>query len=834
MIEDIDRKRLQDLEENIEQDLKLLKEYEGDLRFETDPRRLGDIRQNIQRQHELVRKYRQEYEELQKIVTPAQVQNISDLLQQQEAKLDEVNKLLPPTWSVPHIRNTHFTAREDILLELRAALTSGEPAAWKQAITGMGGVGKTQIALEYIYRHMAEYQIIWWIRSEELATMASDYANLAEPLGLPEKDSIDQTEIVRAVKSWLEHNSGWLLIFDNAQDTNEMGDYLPRAGGGHVIITSQNPRWSKIAKLLPAKVFDRTESIDFLCMRTGQDDKEAADMLAEELGDLPLALEQAGAYIEETTLLLAAYCELFQSRRQELWGEESPPMGYPQAVGATWSLAMDRVSKESPEVAYLLNLCSYLAPDDIPMELLRKGKEHLPEPLASAMADQLIMNRAVRGLSHYSLIESKDENLSVHRLVQAVVRDRLDEDDKKDWAKIALNLVNEVFPYESDDVRTWPLCSILIPHALVAAAHAEVLKVAPGETYYILNQIGTYLRGRADFKEAKVLYTRALHLAEQVYGPDDPKVAINLNNLGNVLQDLGDLQDAKKNLERALAIDESAYGPDHPDVAIRVNNLGNVLQDLGDLKGAKKNYERALAIDEAVYGPDHPDVAIDVNNLGNVLQDLGDLKGAKKKIERALAIDETAYGPDHPTVANRVNNLGSVLQDLGDLKGAKKNYERALAIDEAVYGPDHPTVAIRVNNLGNVLQDLGDMKGAKKKIERALAIDEAVYGPDHPDVAIDVNNLGNVLQDLGDLKGAKKKIERALAIDETAYGPDHPTVANRVNNLGSVLQDLGDMKGAKKNYERALAIYTKFLGEDHPNTVTVRNNIEYLESQLES
>jgi tetratricopeptide (TPR) repeat protein len=834
VIEDIDRQGLEDIEENIKKDLRLLKKYEEELRLETDPRRLENIRRNIQRQHESVRGYRQEYEELNKKGTSPQAQNISNLLQQQETKLDEVQKMLPPIWKVPHIRNTHFTGREDILHELRAALISGETAAWKQAVTGMGGVGKTQIALEYLYRHRTEYQIVWWIRSEESATMAADYASLAKPLDLPEKDSADQSEIVRAVKSWLEHNSGWLLIFDNAQDTNEMGDYLPQAGGGHVIITSRNPSWSKIAKLLPAKVFDRTESIDFLCRRTGQDDKEAADMLAKELGDLPLALEQAGAYIEETSMSLAAYCELFQSRRQELWGEESPPMGYPQAVGATWSLAMDRVSKESPEVAYLLNLCSYLAPDDIPMELLRKGKEHLPEPLASAMADQLIMNRAVRGLSHYSLIESKDENLSVHRLVQAVVRDRLDEDDKKDWAKIALNLVNEVFPYESDDVRTWPLCSILIPHALVAAAHAEVLKVAPGETYYILNQIGTYLRGRADFKEAKGLYTRALHPAEQVYGPDDPKVAINLNNLGRVLQDLGDLQGAKKNFERALAIGEAVYGPDHPTAAIHVGNLGSVLQDLGDLQGAKKNFERALAIDEAVYGPDHPDVAIDVNNLGNVLQDLGDLKGAKKNYERALAIDEAVYGPDHPTVAIRVNNLGNVLQDLGDMKGAKKNYERALAIDEAVYGPDHPDVAIDVNNLGRVLQDLGDLKGAKKKIERALAIDEAAYGSNHPNVAIDVGNLGRVLQDLGDMKGAKKKFERVLAIDEAVYGPDRPNVAIHVNNLGGVLRDLGDLQGAKKNFERALAIFSKFLGEDHPHTVTVRNNLEYLESQLES
>jgi len=571
VIQDIDRKRLKDLEENMKQDLKLLKEYEDELRFESDRRRLGDIRRNIQRQHESVREYRQEYEELQKIGTPAQVQNISDLLQQQEAKLDEVNKLLPPIWNVSHIRNTHFTGRKDILSELRAALTSGEPAAWKQAVTGMGGVGKTQIALEYIYRHMAEYQIIWWIRSEELATMASDYANLAEPLGLPEKDSIDQTEIVKAVKSWLEHNSGWLLIFDNAQDANEMGDYLPQAGGGHIIITSRNPGWSKIAKLLPAKVFDRAESIDFLCRRTGQDDKEVADLLAEELGDLPLALEQAGAYIEETSISLAAYCELFQSRRQELWGEETPPMGYPQAVGATWSLAMDRVGEESPEAAYLLNLCSYLAPDDIPMELLRKGKEHLPEPLASAVADQLIMNRAVSALSHYSLIESKDENLSVHRLVQTVVRDRLDEKEK--WIEIAIRILSKVFPSGNIDVNSWPLCHRLLPHAQAAAAHAEVVKEIPEGTSFILNQTGLYLRGRAEF--------------------------IN----------------AKSNIERALAIDESAYGPDHPDVAICVNNLGGVLQALGDLQGAKENYERAVAIFTKFLGEDHPNTVTVRNNI---------------------------------------------------------------------------------------------------------------------------------------------------------------------------------------------------------------------------
>jgi uncharacterized protein YjeT (DUF2065 family) len=314
MNEDINRKRLNDLEDNIHQDLDLLKEYEDELRYETDPRSLAKCHMEIKRQHESLTQNQKEYDELRRQMTPEELLNVTDLLQQKDAKLDEIWKLLPPIWNISQHRNPNFTGREGILKEL-------EPAAWKQAITGMGGVGKTQLTLEYIYSHKAEYRVIWGVRSEEPTTMAADYASLAEDLNLPEKESKDQTEIARAVKRWLEHNPGWLLIFDNAQDPGEIRNYLPLGGAGHVIITSRNPLWGSVAKLLPARVFERAESIEFLCKRTGQEDKNAANALADELGDLPLALEQAGAYIETTGIALTEYQELFQSRRKELWVE---------------------------------------------------------------------------------------------------------------------------------------------------------------------------------------------------------------------------------------------------------------------------------------------------------------------------------------------------------------------------------------------------------------------------------------------------------------------------------------------------------------------------------
>jgi Cdc6-like AAA superfamily ATPase len=313
MNEDLTGKRVKALEDNIHQDLKLLKDYEDKERYETDPRHKGKYDREIERQRESLTQSQKEYDKLRRQMTPEELQSVTDLLQRKGAKLDKIqNLLLPPIWNVPHHRNPNFTGREGILSDLSLALTSGEPTAWKQVLTGKGGVGKTQLAVEYIYRHKADYRVIWWVQSEELVTMAADYASLAVDLNLPEKDSTDQTKIVKAVKRWLEHNPGWLLIFDNAQDLREVRDYIPQGGAGHVIITSRNSDWGSVARLLSVQVFDRAESIEFLGKRTGQEDEKAADTLADELGDLPSALEQAGAYIKTTGRSLSDYPKLFR------------------------------------------------------------------------------------------------------------------------------------------------------------------------------------------------------------------------------------------------------------------------------------------------------------------------------------------------------------------------------------------------------------------------------------------------------------------------------------------------------------------------------------------
>ena len=605
-------------------------------------------------------------------------------------------------WNVPHRRNPDFTGRTQVLTDLHEALQSNEAAALTQrAIWGLGGIGKTQIALEYAYRHRGDYAVVWWVRAEDSVTLASDYAGLAAPLGLPEKDAAEQKAIVAAVRGWLDNNDGWLLIFDNARDRESVLDYVPQ--GGSVIITSRAPVWTGLAKPLPIEVMEADEAADFLVERTGDPDREAAGEFAAELGYLPLGLAQAASYVEETGNSLAGYLALFRDRQAELLQVGTPSPDYPATVVTTWDLAFEQLGQDSAD---LLSLCAFFAPDDIPLDVIVDGTEHLPDALANSMADGVARDAAIAGLRRFSLIGRKADELTVHRLVQAVQRDRLTPAGRAAWAAAAAKIVNAGFPQESDDFRTWPVCARLLPHALHAANWAEADAVAPEATGRLLNQAGLYLWKRADLTEAKGSFERALKIDETAYGPDHPTVAIRLNNLGLVLQDMGDLAGAKAQYERALKIDEATYGSDHPNVAIGVNNLGGVLRAMDDPAGAKAHYERALNIFETAYGSDHPNVATSVNNLGAVLQAIGDLAGAKAQFERALKIDEAAYGPDHPEVATDINNLGSVLRAMGDLAGAKVQFERALDIFRATLGEDHPHTATVRENLERLIKKL--------------------------------------------------------------------------------------------------------------------------------
>ena len=592
---------------------------------------------------------------------------------------------LPRIWNVPHRRNPNFTGREDELRELRAALTNGYAAAIVP-IAGLGGAGKTQLALEYAYRQMADYDAVWWLRAEDSATLAVDCAQLATPLGLPERGLADQQATAAAVLAWLGRHPGWLLIFDNARSAAACRAWLPAAGTGHVILTSRDPNWREVARPLRLPALPRAEAVAFLQKRSGLEEPAAAGELCDALGNLPLAIEHTAAYIDATGISIADYLERYRGAPRQLLTD---------AVAATWEISFEQLRTETdaaPGALDLLNLIAFLAPDDIDSRLV-----------AGRFPDALQLDRACAGLLRYALIEARAGTIWVHRLVQAATRARLAREGlEREWAEAAVKLVDDAFPFKLDKVETWSASVRLLPHALAAAGHSESLGVALETTGRLLNQVGLYLDNRAQLAEAEGSLKRALAIGEKVYGPDHPTVATDANNLGQILQAQGDLAGALEYTRRALAIDEKIYGPEHPNVARNANNIGSILEAQGDLAGALEYTRRALAIDEKVYGPDHPEVATDASNIGQILQAQGDLAGALEYTRRALAIGEKVYGPDHPKVAIHANNIGQILKAQGDLAGALEYTRRALRILQATYGPENPLTKIAAGNLAGI------------------------------------------------------------------------------------------------------------------------------------
>jgi tetratricopeptide (TPR) repeat protein len=696
-------------------------------------------------------------------------------------------------WSVPHTRNDAFTGREQLLADLRADLLK----KGKQALFGLGGVGKTQIAVEYAWRHRDEYTAVLWCFAGTEQTVRGGYAAIAALLGLPEKESQEQAKITEAVKSWLEQNTGWLLVLDNADDPAMVKSFLPQGSTGHLLLTSRAYSFQKIGLVSPREVnvLSPDEAREFLLRRTGKGptEKFEADALAKEVGYLPLALEQAAAYIAETGASFKNYLAGFKTQRLKVLEKQGPVLGNDEkeqqkrTVTTTWAVNFADVERNSPASAELLRLSAFLAPDAILLELLENGGEELPEKLAAKLAEMadnpLVLDEVLGPLLRFSLIRRDDEKrtYSIHPLVQEVVREGLSEEDQKAWAEQTVRTVNAAFP-DVTKFENWAAVDRFIPHALACAAFINAFTMESFEEGLLLNRAAYYLNERAEYAQAEPLYRRSLQIREKAMGPDHPKTAISLNNLAEFLRKQGKLNEAEPLYRRALTIDEKTLGPEHLDTIVHVNNLAVLLDDQGKFDEAEPLYRQALAIREKALGPDHPDIASSLNNLAELLVTQGKLDEAEPLHWRALAIREKALGPDHPDTATSLNNLAGLLTSQEKIDEAEPLYRRALAIDESTLGPEHPDTAIDLDNLGGLLFTQGKSADAESLCRRALSIREKTLGREHPSTATSLTNLAFLLKDQKKPAEAEQLYRRALAIFEKALGPEHPkTVLVRTN-----------------------------------------------------
>ena len=388
---------------------------------------------------------------------------------------------LPTLWNVPHHRNPHFVGRAELLHALES-FHDQAPGLSTVAVIGMGGVGKTQLVLEYAYRQQQKFDVVWWTRAEEALSLKADLAALASALGHGE-DKPDLESRAAIARRWLERHDRWLLVLDNADDLKAVEPILPQGGGGTVLITSRGGDWGSLAHVLDVDVLSAEEATQFLRRRTKRDEPLAAGELADELGCLPLALEQAAAVVVQSPALsLGAYLRLHQERFPELC-HRGGPHDYAKTVATTWDVAFEGAAMASAAAADLLRLMAFLHPDDIPLSLVNRS-EAVPEFLAAAVADPVVLADAVGALARYSLVRraGDDEGVAVHRLVQAVVRERLDDEERAMWATSALRLVARAFPLDYDDARTWEKASCLLRHAQTVASHIEALITPPGTT----------------------------------------------------------------------------------------------------------------------------------------------------------------------------------------------------------------------------------------------------------------------------------------------------------------------------------------------------------------
>ena len=643
----------------------------------------------------------------------------------------------PAIWNLSH-RNPHFTGRRKQLEDLHASLAeSTTNSVQTQVVFGQPGVGKTAFALEYGHRYASDYDLVWWIPAETAAAIPAVFADLAAKLqvlpgaGARAEQLADQQAIVDAVLDDLSHRTAWLLIFDHATDPNTLDPYLPATGGGQVLITSRNPNWHKRVKLpLKVDILTQEEAAQFLLHRTGSTDEKGATELAEELGSLPLALEQAGAYMSRSSKPMSDYLGLFRRRRDELL-KRGDPDG--RTVDATVVLATDQIG--SPAALGLLTWCAFMAPEKIPLYVLTESKQRdlLPVEMRSMAQDEIELDENIAILYGSSLIARDDGVLDLHRLVQTVIRTHLPVATYQVWADLTIRLLLESFPSSIDDLAApsrWPRCEQLLTHIFVAAKHAEEAKVAMAETADLVMHLGSYLQHRGEYAEARSLFEEALTLAEAAHGRDDIRVAHVLNALGYVLRAEEDPGEAQVAHERALRIIKSTLPPDDAEVGRTLNSLGRALYDQKDLPGARVNLERALVINEAAFGHDHPEVASTLNNLGRLFYELGDLAEARLSHERALAIKEAApgFGPDHPSVAVTLQCLGTVLLAQHELDAARIALERARKLQETVLNENHPDLQVTLELLARVLEAMGDSKGGDIARERAQSISQARLG----------------------------------------------------------------------------------------------------------
>ena len=607
-----------------------------------------------------------------------------------------------------------FVGRASALDWLARAMVEDASVVVRQAVYGLGGVGKSELALQYAQARRDDYQLMWWITAASLDQLEAGLAALAgrlcPPLGL-----VGNTQDAAAwAMGWLQGHDRWLLILDNVDDPADVAGLLGQLRGGHILLTSRRDvDWRRIATPMRLDILGLVPAAEIVTARTGytrDQDRDDAALIAAELGFLPLALDQAAAYMIQTRIHPGQY--LSRLRRYPTTMFVRTAGQAQETIARLWDMTIDAIRDIDAGAVRLLQILACYAPDNIPRAILGGPDDD------GQIDEQLGL------LASYSMITLSEDMVSLHRLVQAVIL-AMPKASSLGLADVALQWLDNSIPADPDrNMSSWSLLRGLMPHfdAITSRYPADQ---QPRRLGQVDNVFALFYEAQGEHQRALDLCISALRIFNKYGEPDHPHVAAALGNLASTYNSLGWAGNVLPMGERALQITEAALGPDHPDVATRLESLADIYESLDRHADALFLGERALRITEAALGPDHPDVATRLESLADIYESLDRYADALSLQERALRITEAALGPDHPDVATRLASLAFIYIHLDQYADALSLQERALRITEAALGPDHPDVAFRLHSLGLIYLDLGRRKDWKSAWARADRIKAA-------------------------------------------------------------------------------------------------------------
>jgi hypothetical protein len=695
---------------------------------------------------------------------------------------------LPAVWKMP-ARNPRFTGRDGMLAELRRRLRAEEPTLVVQALYGLGGVGKTQLALEYAHRFAADYDPVWWIDAEQPVLIPDQLAGLAARLGLPAGPTVADT--VDRLLAELRGRGHWLLIFDNAERPADIADYRP-GGAGHVLITSRSPGWGALGGRLEVDVLARAETVTLLRARIPDMGEELADKLADELGDLPLAAAQAAGYLEQTDLPAADYLRRFRAHRADLLAR-GDVLGYSGRVDTAWALSLERLRGVDPAGVQLLELAAFLAPEPIPLTLFTGHPELLDEPLRTTAADPDTLADTVGALVGYSLAHrhcdvARDcDGFQIHRLVQAVIRHRLSPDRQQATAERVVALLAAASPGDPEDPAGWADYAQLAPHVLATAPLGDD---HPASRQLVLDTTW-YLQAHGDSSGSRAVAEQLLDRWRSILGPDHPDTLATANHVTVALLSLGEMEPARALSEDTLERCRAALGPDHNTSLEAAALLTFVLDQAGEVEPARTLGQDTLQRCRSVLGPDDPDTLGAAAALTFALNELGEVEPARALGEDTLERCRRVLGPDHLFTLGAAAFLTLALVRLGEAEPARTLGEDTLERCR-VLGPDHTITLLAAAALTLALARLGEAEPARALGEDTLQRCRRMLGPDHLFTLGAAAALTLALARLGEAEPARALGEDTLQRSRRVLGPDHPITLYlaQVAGIGHLL--LGD------------------------------------------